>query len=371
MNRFLFLSALFCLCADNTAVVANTSFSQYRLTDLHAPGWNLGYGTAINALGQVVGEANTTGQGLHAFSYDAGLRVDLGTLGGSVSLASGVNDLGQIVGDAETTFIRRNHAFLYSNGVMTDLGTLGGTTSKAKDINNAGQIVGTSPVGSVNRAFLYQNGHMTYLGALSGSSGGSIGEAINSTGMVTGSASIASGGFHAYRYSNGQMTDIGTLGGVSAGYGINDAGQIVGYSSVTTVGDRSFNHAFLYSGGMMMDLGNSIGGNYAEAHGINSLEQIVGHASLAGDVQMHAFLYMAGAMRDLNDLLDASGTGWTLTQANAINDKGWIVANGTFEGGLTHALLLIPVPEPTAAIILFHATVMILLGRRPLLPLRH
>ena len=51
-------------------------------------------------------------------------------------------------------------------------------------------------------------------------------------------------------------------------------------------------------------------------------------------------------MYDLNNYLDASGAGWTLQYALAINNNGQIVGYGTF-GGNTEAFLLNIVPEPS------------------------
>ena len=57
-------------------------------------------------------------------------------------------------------------------------------------------------------------------------------------------------------YSGGTMIDLGTLGGTySYANGINNKGQIVGYSLTASGQD----HAFLYSGGKMTDLG-TLGG---------------------------------------------------------------------------------------------------------------
>ena len=48
------------------------------------------------------------------------------------------------------------------------------------------------------------------------------------------------------------MTDLGTLGGRSSyAWGVNNAGQVTGYSDITGSGsgsDRTY-HAFLYAGG--------------------------------------------------------------------------------------------------------------------------
>jgi uncharacterized protein (TIGR03437 family) len=53
-----------------------------------------------------------------------------------------------------------------------------------------------------------------------------------------------------------------------------------------------------------------------------------------------AFLYASGKVYDLNTLV-ANGTGWTLTNATAVNDAGQIVGAG-FINGQEHAFLLTP-----------------------------
>ena len=201
---------------------------------------------------------------------------------------------------------------------------LGCFNTFASGINNAGQITGSSG----SHAFLYSNGQITDLGLATG-----LG--INNAGQITGSSDG-----RAYLYRDGVITNLGTLPGTtgSVGYGINDAGQIVGYSYSDIITGSTVGDAFLYSNGVLTDLG-TLGGVDSRGYAINKAGQIVGQAGLA-NIGVRAFLDSNGVMVDLNTLIDPN-LQITLLSATGINDNGQIVANSN-----NHAYLLTPVPEP-------------------------
>lgn len=274
--------------------------------------------------------------------------LDLGTLGGASSFASDLNDSGQVVG-AALTAAGAGHAFLFSSGVMSDLGTLpGDTTSSAAAVNNFVQVVGSSSAGtglsSVTRAFLYSGGAMTDLGSLGGHftrATGSFTAAadINDAGQVVGASLApipgpAESTLHAFLFSGGVLTDLGTFGGFTGFFqsfadGINNAGQIVGSSN--GAGDPGF-HAFLLSGGVMSDLGALPGYCCSDARDINSAGQVVGNL-MSGTGVNHAFLFSGGVLTDLGTL------GGMFSQATGINDAGLVVGGSTTAAGRGHAFL--------------------------------
>src|SRR5580704_4338915 len=116
--------------------------------------------------------------------------------------------------------------------------------------------------------------------------------------MVVVVASFAFGTAHVHSQTTNIVyayTDLGSLGGEKAiAYGINNSGQVVGESDVP--GTPAEPHAFLYSGGVMTDLGVLGGSSFLSnsvAQAINNEGQIVGYstATNAGTGGYHAFLY--------------------------------------------------------------------------------
>jgi probable HAF family extracellular repeat protein len=171
--------------------------------------------------------------------------------------------------------------------------------------------------------------------------------AINRAGQVVGSSLSYS---HAFRTApdsriNPATDDLGTLGGSASGaVGINDAGQVIGWSW-TASGDT---HAFRTAPNAPInpltdDLG-TLGGSFTTSTAINNSGDVAGYGSLPGNVAQHAFLYTSGAIRDLNSLI-VPESGWTLMAATGMNNHQQIIGSGTFRG-TRHAFRLDPLtPE--------------------------
>jgi probable HAF family extracellular repeat protein len=197
----------------------------------------------------------------------------------------------------------------------------------APDINAAGQAVGTCN----GLGFIFTSTGESQQLPTGNGPGYALPAAINATGQVTGQGP----GSDAFLYSAGVLTDLGTLpgGASSAGLDINDAGVIVG-DATTAAGDH---HAFVTSGMTLVDLGTLAGGTTqtgytSKAYGINNAGQIAGISSTANG--SHAFLYSNGAMADLGTLGGANSS------AHSINNVGEIVGTSDLtNGAATHAFL--------------------------------
>lgn len=164
-----------------------------------------------------------------------GTVLDLGTLPtGLISFANGINQSGQMTGYSEQP--GNFSAFLHSGGTMQDLGPLlRSTSSFGQAINQSGQVTGVAFFYDVNasHAFLYSlSGGGINLGTLPGGNF-SWGYAINQSGQVTGMSTSSAPYSHAFLFSNGVMADLGALGSLeqSQGNGISDDGKVVGFSA--------------------------------------------------------------------------------------------------------------------------------------------
>lgn len=272
------------------------------------PGMTESYLWTFNDVGQSAGFSGSSELDVfYPVRWDGGTPVKLDNLGfGDYSFAYHMNNAAQIVGQSWTGTTL--HAVRWDGTAITDLGTLGGTFSSADDIDETGQIV-------VGRAFTTDD------------------EAQ-----------------HAVYWNGTTAHDLGTLGGTNSfALILNDSYQIVGQSQIA--GDE-IQHATLWNSldGQPVDLGSL--GSDSIAWFINNAGTIVGESTMA-DGTTHATLWENGLLTDLNDYLptELRAGGWYMGSAQAINEQGAIV------GWLNHvdptnttgaSFLLTPVPLPAA-----------------------
>ncbi len=322
--------------------------AEHRLINLGTLGGDLSVAWAINDRGEIVGYSTSSNGEQHAFCYRDGF---MRSLDDKPSAAVAINDAGQITG----TYLTRNQNTLtnwipsftqqpvvFQADAQVNL-LQGNNTGYASGINNQGEIVGSIDPG---HAFVFRNGLVTELPILSSADGPSAATAINNHGDIVGFSGISPQ--HPFLYSCGLMYDLGTLGGSIAGaLAINNRGEIAGFSTTTSNAEM---HAFLYRQGRMIDLGGLQGvqqgtNQVANFHpkmisygsAINNWGQIVGNASTTNGAN-HAFLYSDGTMTDLNSLVklahvNGSPGFLTLIGAVGINNWGQIVGIGSFWDG--------------------------------------
>ena len=215
--------------------------------------------------------------------------------------------------------------------------------SIARGVNTSGQVVGQSPKRFPNvtpplqsRAFFWDGGSIEDLGTLGGLSGAARG--INDTGQIVGfSRPLDTSNQQAFVTSAAdgttQLEALGALPGFpsSEAFAINEpeqigeSGEIVGRSFLPTSGLIRSGRAFLYgkneNGVAEMDnLGVlSEGDAYSEAWAINDSGQVVGES---GTDENHgqAFFYSGGTMKPLGTL-----DGQLYSEAFGINNSGQIV----------------------------------------------
>ncbi len=124
-----------------------------------------------------------------------------------------------------------------------------------------------------------------------------------------------------------QVTDLGILpGGTnSRARGLNDAGQVTGFSSVPGITSQ----AILFDENGLKDLGTSAGVSSSFGQSINNLGQITGNANFGSGSQLFLWTPEDG-MVNIGLLPGALPTGTSF--GNGINDSGRIV--GTSRSGL-------------------------------------
>jgi probable HAF family extracellular repeat protein len=362
------------------------------VSDLGAlPGGGSSAAFWINASGDIVGgsengETDPVLPGLpelRAVVWSNSNITDLGTLGGSHSFAQSINDHGQITGIALNN-VTDSFSFFYqffyclpfglcpSNATetrgfvwdekdgMVDIGTLGGPDNFPAVINNRGQVAGFAYTNSspnpyppflpTYHPYLWDKRHgMKDLGSFGGDAASVNG--LNERGEVVGGDYFAGDTqLHPFLWNGKKFLDLTAPPFAWDGNGeanwINEAGEVVGNAGLdlSCDGVNTDFHAFLWTKGVMSDLGHVAGEADSRADFINSLTQVVGVSFPCDFSFSTAFLWENGSIVDLNTLVPPNSP-LSLFWAPFIDDEGVIGAFGSLANGDMHVALLIPCDE--------------------------
>jgi probable HAF family extracellular repeat protein len=347
-------------------------FAGFRV---HLPSLRRGYSggpISVNDFGVAVGFAENGeidplvgAPKLKATLWKDGKVIDLGALGGNGASANAITDDGLIFGGALNTIpdsdsadpffvpgATQVHAVLWKHGKIQDLGTLGGSDSVVYQANNSGQAMGISFTDSVRHEstglptthpFLWERGHMYDVGSLGGTK--SIGYGLNNRGEIVGFSRLAGDTTrHPFLWRHRTLLDLGTLGGDKGeAWWINDLGHVVGWADVP--GSQS-HHAFLWRNHQMKDLGTPDGNACSTGEKVNRFDQVVGDSGECG-VGGDPFLWENGDIVAVRDLI-VPGSERFVFDAFDINDHGEIVSYCATPQGHVHICLLMPVEEPSS-----------------------
>lgn len=307
-------------------------------------GYDASGALAISEDGRICGVGTTFSNRVHQLYWDSVTgRIDLGTINNvpGFSYAYGVNSSGIVVGENWS-----NGAMLPSIwdqiGGMQALPGLptGGGIASAVAINDLGQVAGSSLTANDYRAVLWLGKDSVEDLGVVGLDTSSRSNGIGPDGTVVGYSTGASEQAFVWTRSTG-IIGIGQLQpGINCqAWDVNASGQVVGTSYGTP------NRGFLWtSTGGFVDLGNGPGGwTNLVAYSINDAGTVVG--TYTDDVGHKGFVWTASqGPVDLTSKLYSNGPGWTVFNAAAVNNKGWIAANAkTAAISRGHAVLLKPV----------------------------
>lgn len=348
VHRRLVLRALGALLAGSLVAGpggAGAEEPRFDVVDLGTlPGGRSTEPRSINSKGEVVGVTARPGGIPVAFLYRDGKLISLTD---AFSEATAINDRGEVVGSIREA-AQEEHATLWrptTGGAFRaiDLGP-----GSAKAINAKGQIVGPFAVGAIWTPEGGETGstrriEVKGIGAAAASSVELV--AIDDRGRVIGMVHERVTEVYPVRgflWQDGKATDLGSLGGPHCRpTALNASDQVVGSSTYRAIArgiaPLYLSHAFLWQEGSIRDLGALGAGRFSEALGLNAKGDVVGWSSTEADDDPFggrhraAFLYRDGTLLDLNRLIPAD-SGWTLTEARAINDRGQVVGVGRRDG---------------------------------------
>lgn len=309
---------------------------RYRVTHVgNLPGGTTVYAQGIDQKGTVVGAVGIGLVSSKAFVWHHGQISEApGSLGGGFVQAFAIGDDGTVVGEA-TDGQNRLLPVKWVNGVMIPLPTLGGQTGSARAVNSNGDIVGYAgvPLSSNYHAFKWTSAGAVDLGALAGPLANSAAHAISDSGDAVGTLTSPLGNAAPVIWDAGNS--VALLASVflesAQALAINSGGLAVGSVRQPLMDDQ----AVLFGGEAgyytLAALPQDIA---SKSLAVNDRGIAVGWSKRSSTV-IRAVIWDTSSgqrvARDLNTLIPP-GSGWQLQVATGINNRGWIIGWGLFNG---------------------------------------
>jgi probable HAF family extracellular repeat protein len=330
-----------------TIVLACGSFSAaatYQVIDLGELGTFFGdlwRPLQINDNGEVCGTAPSDMYFI-AFLWDQDNGITYApTSDGAVSWSSGINNSTVLIGAESYGFSAT--AFYWDENMLMYLDSLPGLDSaEATGINEAGEISGyveDPQLPGIAKAVIWIADEIVTIPRLDPTHQFNLANAINNNTQVVGYSGYSDTKL-GFLWSGGQLQDLGLIENTTSTVptAINDAAKIVGYA----VNPANQKLAFLWQNDTIAPLETI--GQESKALGLNEELEIVG--SYTENSLSYACIWINGALNDLNTMIEQNG--WTLREAQDINEDGWIVGIGTNPDGLAnHGFLLISQEQET------------------------
>jgi probable HAF family extracellular repeat protein len=318
--------------------------------------------TAINNLNQVVGSASN-----QAFLYSNGSMKMLGILPGDTnSSALDINDSGTIVGDSASS--AGEHAVVFAPGGLREL-----PITPDFELTGYGEAIGVNAGNTIlvapqidaltcdprdGGAFLYDiTGNGPYI-----LGGGTRPAAINNSGQVAftavnGEETCRDGERVPMLYPgdvtipfppNGSVGDSPKEIPPTYATGLNNEGDVIGTYPVSNCNppevpcDLGFTiEGFVYHAGSSTEIAAPNDLN-TQPNALNDLGWAVGNAPFTGiPAVVRGFIWSSGHFIFLNTMLAASCQNWIINTAADVNNQGYIVGTGTYNGQ-EHGVILKP-----------------------------
>ena len=325
---------------------AAPTWPRYRITDLGDLGGGTILVSGLNEHGVAVGMATRhdgDNKGV-AFISEAGKMRGLRMEHHSVSSwGAAINAAGVVAGhdtaNADASYLQS--AWTWQGTERQYFGKQNNRDSTfATDINDDGVVTGFLYPGS---GVLWRDGQMVDLSAETGLTIVRA-NAINAAGGVVGISQQKKQQFVSFIYRNGAAAKLDVLGSAEhEALGINASGQVCGHYQ--PAGEDRVGRGYLWHNGVAIDLGQLPGPKQSlQARALNDAGVVVGTSSVveSGSPRTpHAFVWQDGTMVDLNRLIDGDHDGWVLNRAVDINNLGQIVGQGTHQG-VSRAFLATP-----------------------------